>query len=96
MSRRAEIPCFLADTWWFALTSRLDDDRFRRLVAQRASQGFTAIAILILLVGWMNGSSLMVAAALGRRHGIAVRLSLGASRARLLRQFMSAAGLGTA
>jgi hypothetical protein len=25
MSRRAELPPFLADTWWFALTSRLDE-----------------------------------------------------------------------
>lgn len=47
------------------------------------------IGVLILLVGWMNVSSLMVAAAVGRRHEIAVRLSLGASRARLLRQLVT-------
>jgi predicted permease len=47
------------------------------------------IGLLILLVGWMNVSSLMVAAALGRRHEIAVRLSLGASRVRLLRQLVT-------
>src|SRR6185369_3365805 len=49
----------------------------------------TAIGVLILLVGWMNVSSLMVAAAVGRRHEIAVRLSLGATRARLLRQLVT-------
>lgn len=48
-----------------------------------------SIGILILLVGWMNVSSLMVAAAVARRHEIAVRLSLGASRARLLWQLVT-------
>ena len=47
MSPRAEIPSFLADTWWFALTSRLDDDAFLRLVARRAEQGFTAAQIVV-------------------------------------------------
>jgi predicted permease len=48
-----------------------------------------AIGLLILLVGWMNVSSLMVAAAVARRHEIAVRLSMGASRARILRQLVT-------
>jgi predicted permease len=47
------------------------------------------IGVLILLVAWTNVSSLMVAAAVSRRHEIAVRLSLGASRARLLRQLVT-------
>ena len=47
------------------------------------------IGVLILLVAWTNVSSLMVAAAVGRRHEIAVRLSLGASRGRLLRQLVT-------
>ena len=64
------------------------------------------VGVLILLVGWMNVSSLMVAAAIGRRQEIAVRLSLGASRLRILRQLVTestvlavvggAAGLGIA
>jgi predicted permease len=45
--------------------------------------------ILVLLIGWMNVSSLMVAAAVARRHEIAVRLSLGASRRRVLRQLIT-------
>ena len=48
-----------------------------------------SIGALILLVGWMNVSSLMVAAAVGRRHEIAVRLSLGASRRRVLQQLVT-------
>jgi putative ABC transport system permease protein len=47
------------------------------------------IGIIILLVAWMNVGSLMVAAAVARRHEIAVRLSLGASRARLVRQLIT-------
>ncbi len=60
-----------------------------------ASQVYFAFAVmltigfLILLVAWTNVSSLMVAAAVGRRHEIAVRLSLGASRMRLLRQLVT-------
>lgn len=49
----------------------------------------TVIGMLILLVGWMSVSSLMVAAAVARRHEIAVRLSLGASRVRVLRQLIT-------
>jgi predicted permease len=47
------------------------------------------VGVLILFVGWMNVSSLMVAAAIARRQEIAVRLSLGASRVRLLRQLVT-------
>lgn len=60
----------------------------------RFEMAFTIVALmciglLILLVGWTNVSALMVAAAVGRRHEIAVRLSLGASRVRVLRQLVT-------
>jgi putative ABC transport system permease protein len=48
-----------------------------------------ALGLLILLVGWMNVSSLMVAAAVARRQEIAVRLALGASRGRIIRQLVT-------
>ncbi len=48
-----------------------------------------AVGVLILLVGWMNVSSLMVAAAVARRQEIAVRLALGASRLRIIRQLVT-------
>jgi putative ABC transport system permease protein len=47
------------------------------------------VGALILLVACTNISSLMVANAVGRRHEIAVRLSLGGSRMRLLRQLVT-------
>lgn len=53
------------------------------------SGAMALIGTLILLVGWMSVSSLMVAAAVARRHEIAVRLSLGASRVRVLRQLIT-------
>lgn len=61
-------------------------DRNEMLLAFGA---MAVIGMLILLVGWMSVSSLMVAAAVARRHEIAVRLSLGASRVRILRQLIT-------
>ena len=54
-----------------------------------ASAFITAIGVLILLVACTNVSALMVASAVARRHEIAVRLSLGASRGRLVRQLVT-------
>ena len=54
-----------------------------------AALALALVGGMILLVGWLNVSSLMVAAAVARRHEIAVRLSLGASRKRLLRQLVT-------
>ena len=51
------------------------------------------IGVLLLLVTCTNVSSLMVAAAVARRHEVAVRLSLGASRARIMRQLLTEATL---
>jgi predicted permease len=62
------------------------------------------LVVLIVLVCTTTVSSLLVGAAVARRHEIAVRLALGASRARIIRQLLTesaglslaAAGLGLA
>lgn len=41
------LPHFLADTWWFALTKRLNDEDFLKLVKTREKQGFTAAQIVV-------------------------------------------------
>jgi putative ABC transport system permease protein len=51
------------------------------------------VALLILGVACTNVSSLLVASAVGRRHEIAVRLSMGAPRSRVLRQLVTESGM---
>jgi predicted permease len=60
--------------------------RSDQLVSAAASGGF---AMLVLLVTCTNVSALMVGLAVARRRGIGVRLALGASRARLIRQLLT-------
>ena len=38
---------FLADTWWYAMTSRLSDEDFKRLTELRATQGYSAAQVVV-------------------------------------------------
>lgn len=38
---------FLADTWWYAMTARLSDENFRKLVDLRVNQGFSAAQFVV-------------------------------------------------
>ncbi|HVF34372.1 MAG TPA: FtsX-like permease family protein, partial [Candidatus Saccharimonadia bacterium] len=55
--------------------------------------GLSTLALLVLLVTGMNASALQTGLAMTRGREIAMRLSLGASRGRVLRQLLTESGL---
>ncbi|MDX1883990.1 DUF4038 domain-containing protein [Mycolicibacterium sp. 120270] len=86
MRRQADLPCFLADTWWFGLTGRLDDDRFRQLVSRRAQQGFTAAQIVVGIppeVGPAHPSAQSSVGAAWDLHGVPNEAYLRMARTRI-------------
>lgn len=64
----------------FDLTSRTDVRRYASLLA--------GAVVLVLLIGCLNVASLLTVRASNRRGELAIRLALGASRGRLIRQLL--------
>ena len=85
-----------------ASTFSADVTRLRGLIPNSYEQDLgpiglmaTLVAMLILLVCTTTVSSLLVGSAVARRYEIGVRLALGASRARVIRQLLAEIGVLT-
>ena len=64
-------------------------DARHTMEALQVGAAFGTIALLVLIVACTNVSAIAVGAAVARRHEIAVRMSLGASRVRVIRQLLT-------
>ena len=72
---------------WSATAQTLSSSRIDGGVRRTALMLLAAIG-LVLIIACFNLTTLLAAKALGRRREIAIRLALGASRARVARQFI--------
>jgi predicted permease len=73
---------------WGALAVPLNDERVDALTRQSVLLMAAAVACVLLIV-CVNLANLMLVRALGRQREVAIRLALGASRLRIVRQFMT-------
>jgi putative ABC transport system permease protein len=88
ISRQLEREFPQANRGWSVQVTPLRDWIVDAEVAQRLHIVFAAVALL-LLVAATNVANLQIARALGRLREMGVRLALGASRARLVRQMLT-------
>jgi putative ABC transport system permease protein len=75
-------------TSWGALAVPLNDMRIDPLTRQSILLMLAAVASVLLIV-CVNLANLMLVRGLGRQREVAIRLALGASRLRIVRQFMT-------
>jgi putative ABC transport system permease protein len=73
---------------WGALAVPLNDDRVDPLIRRSLLLLLVAVASVLVLV-CVNVGNLTLARALARQRDVAIRLALGASRLRIVRQFMT-------
>ena len=73
--------------------NRFKSDERNAMEAVQVGAAFGTIALLVLIVACTNVSAIAVGAAVARRHEIAVRMSLGASRVRVVRQLLTESAL---
>ena len=85
-------PRGMAGVPWTATAAPLDDERTDPLIRRSILLLLGAVAAVLLIV-CVNLANLTLLRGLARQREVAIRLALGASRARIVRQFMTESAL---